>query len=825
MMRLSRSPTVELAGPRRKGAAVLIFALLMAGGVAPGSSPFLGLLVVFALLSAAGWAGWRVAGALIPRDGVLSRIVCAFTFAVAAITCGATLLGHFGQLRPGPFLLLEGVLFLASLCLPAAPRLVFEAVTRAPLRSAAGAERTLLLAATAALALRFGGSAFQAARDPRAFLAYDDLSYHLPAAAVWRQAGDLRMLKFEIGDPSPTFYPFNSELCSWALLAPLGDSDLLARRVQLPFALGSLIAAAAIARRLGLSRRGALLAALLYAGVDRVIPVLALGAGNDHAAAFFTLAALDGGLGLLRAPARGPAAYTGAALGLLVGTKYIGLFFAVTVLAALAAVAIVRLAAGSFAERSAARSEGAMGGRWKQPAEERPRQPVEQRSKQPGGERSRQAAEERLKKPADNVAHRVPLLQVVGLVVVLMAVCGGYAYARNLWTAGNPVFPVPVSLFGQPLWSGWGFTGLEWRRHRPEFRIDTLSFLTRRSDLFGPLFVWTMLPAALIAPMLALALRRARLAAVLALPVLLFLEFRYLMHDHRDMRYVLAAVALGAIAAAWLAEMAGEKMGEKMGAVLRAAALLGLVLTVAGRLHASGWRQAVLLALLLAGGALASGALASRGLASGALASPGLASGGLVSGGLAVGAEDLRRAGPDRLSAGAWPSSSAGGWLSSRGAWAALGLLGLVAAAAWRGGRLIDSSQARKLAGEPAAIVLDAATARDGARVAYVGSNQPYLYFGSRLQNDVQIVPTDADLADQYYFWGGSAHFPFGGGSAGRWRANLIARGVEYVVAARTPDEGPERAWMAADPMEFKPLYQDARAEIWRFQRPAAGGR
>jgi hypothetical protein len=763
---------LELAGPWRRGAAVLIFALLLAGGLASGSSRFLGVLVVFALLSAAGWAGWRVAGTLIPRDGQLSRVLCAVTFAVAAITCGATLLGHFGQLRPGPFLLLEGLLFLASLRLPAAPRLVFEALTPAPLRSTAGAERALLLAAVAALALRFGGSALQAARDPRAFLAYDDLSYHLPAAAVWRHAGDLRMLKFEIGDPSPTFYPFAGELCSWALLAPLGDSDLLARRVQLPFALGSLIAAAAVARRLGLGRRGALFAALLYAGVDRVFPVLALGAGNDHAAAFFTLAALDGGLGLLRAPARGPAAATGTALGLLIGTKYIGLFFAVTVLAVLAVVAIMRRVAGSLAERSEARSERLI------------------------AERSQQTAEEPSKKPADNGGPRVPLLPVVVLVGVLMAVCGGYAYARNAWTAGNPVFPVPVSLFGHPLWSGWDFTGLEWRRHRPEFRIDTFSFLTRRSDLFGPLFVWTMLPAALIAPMLALALRRARIAAVLALPVVLFLEFRYLMHDHRDMRYVLAAVALSAIAAAWLAEMAGEKIGE----ALRAAALLGLLLTVPGRLHATGWRQVLLLALLLAAGALVSGALASA-------------------------AENLRRAGADGRSAGAWPSSSAGGWWPSRRAWAALGLLGFIGAVAWRGGRLIDKSQANKLAGEPAAMVLDAAPARAGARVAYVGSNQPYLYFGSRLQNDVQIVPTDADLADQYYFWGGSAHFPFDGGSADRWRANLIARGIEYVVAARTPDEGPERAWMAADPMEFKPLYQDARAEIWRFQRPAAGGR
>src|SRR5262249_29140600 len=113
-------------------------------------------------------------------------------------------------------------------------------------------------------------------------------------------------------------------------------------RVQLPFALGSLIAVFALARRLGLRHASAWSATLLYATVDRAFPVLALGAGNDHAASFFTLAALDASWALWERPGKRTALYLGTSLGLLVGTKYLGVVFAATVLTFLAALLLSR---------------------------------------------------------------------------------------------------------------------------------------------------------------------------------------------------------------------------------------------------------------------------------------------------------------------------------------------------------------------------------------------------------------------------------------------------------------------------------------------------
>ncbi len=729
------------------------------GGLAAQPGRTVELLALVALLAAAGWAGGRAAGTLVPRAGLGSRLACAVTAAVAAVTCSATLLGHFGQLRLGPFLATLGCAFAGSLYLRPAPRRATNVACTTPAgsRSLARIERALLLAAAAALALRFGGSVVHVARDPGAFVTYDDMSYHLPVVAVWQRSGDLRTMKFETGDPSPTFYPFATELCSWALLAPLRDSDALARRVQLLFALGSLIALAAVSRQLGLSRRAALFAVLLYVTVDRAFPVLALGAGNDHASCFFTLAALDGGLLLLRRPGRGAAAYTGAALGLLIATKYIGLFFAATVLAAL----LILWATGRIGSRR--------GGDLRQDEGEKGE------SGESGVAGAGLAARRRFdpELPRRRPGSARALAWHLGILGVLMVLCGGYAYARNAWTSGNPVFPAPVVVWGHRLWAGWNGASLEWRRHLPEFRIDTLSFLTQRSDLFGPLFAWTMLPAALIAPALAMAQRQRRLAVVLALPIALFLEFRFLMHDHRDVRYILPALAIAGIAAAWVLTTADWRLG----AAARCAILVGILFAAASHLHANAVQQAILLPLLC------------------------------VLAGLAAAAADRYRAAAD---------DRAPTWRRGRlGIVVALGLPAIMGAA-WAGGRWIDRFQTVKLAAEPAAAALDAATRWRGARVAYVGSNEPYLFFGSRLQNDLQIVPTDGDLAAQYYFWGGSVHFPFDRPSSGQWRANLAARSIDFVVAARTPDEGPERSWMAASPRDFTVLYQSPRIEIWR---------
>jgi hypothetical protein len=544
--------------------------------------------------------------------------------------------------------------------------------------------------------------------------------------AVWHRFGDLRMIKFAIGDTSTTFYPVGGEVWSWVLLAPFRDSDVLTRWAQLPFAVASLAATAAIARRLGLSLRSALMAALLFAAIRRAFPVLAFTAGNDHSTGFFTLAAVDAVLALAAQPAAGVATYAGAALGLLLGTKYIGLLFAPTVLAVL-------LLAG-------------LGRRW-----------------------------------ASARGERLPVRTLAGLALLIAAtgaVAGGYTYLRNWVTAGNPIFPAPLSLFRHSIFPGWEGAGLPSRQQSPESQIDLWKFLLDRRDLLGALFPYTMLPAAFAAPLLALWRRRGewwRDVLVLLLPVAFFLEFLYLMADHRDMRYFLPGVALSAVAFAWLVEQAGPRAA----APIRALVLLVLTFHVARKLDFGGTVAAVVAVSLIILGWLAVRHGPQMGLRLVLVAT---------------------RPAPRR--------------------WLAGGAVAAVVLAALPLGAAVTKYQAEKLFQRPPALALERMVGPAGAAVAYVGLNKPYTFFGSRLQNDVRIVPRNGELESQYYQWGGTLEFPYEGDDYVRWRRRLDALDVGFVVVHRSPWEDPERDWMEGRPRAFRLEFFDTETEIWRVVSP-----
>lgn len=693
-----------------------IVTILVAGAVFPVEHRAFQSLVLFAMLAALAGTGQRTARWLVPDVGRLSRAVTGFTVAVAVASVPATWLGHFGQLRPGPFLLSVVAAYLLSQFL--ADRREGMGTTRllstAPLGEGSPVSRiesTLLLAASAALALVYAGVAWRLRVEPPG-MGPDDLSYHLSAVAVWQRFGDLRMIKFAVGDWSPSFYPVLPELSAWTLLAPFTDSDVLARWSQLPFALFSLVAVAAISRRLGLSRRSTAFAVILYGSLRRVL-VLSFTASNDHVTAFFTLAALDAALAAGRHPRPGRFAATGLALGLLLASKYIGLYNAATVLVVLAVSFVARPRNWNF-ERSA-----------------------------------------------------VALPGLAGLLAVVMLATGGYTYFRNAVTAGNPVYPAPVYLFGQEILQGEEETSVAVRRDSPEGAIDVPEFLTRRRDLFGSLFPFTLLPAALLAPLVAFWRRKVIAGMVLSLPAIFFLQFLYLMYDHRDVRYFLAGIALAAVALAWLLDRAGT-----WGSAVRSLLLLITTFLLMRRLEAPSYVENLLALGLILGAVLAPRArswLAGYGGA-------------------------IRR-----------------GWV----AWAA-GAAVLGAAVALGAG--IEVYQQEKLRKRPAALTLERAAGPSGARVAYVGLNAPYLFFGGRLQNDVRIVPLTRNLAAEHYRWGGPVERPFTEGPYRRWRKNLVDLNVRYVVVIRSSWEDPERRWMVRRRDRFQRIYRDWETEIWRVR-------
>jgi hypothetical protein len=690
----------------------LIAAILLAGAALPASPRAFQVVVLAAMLAALWEAGSRLARWLAPDLPWDSHAVAAFSLAAGIAVVPATWMGQLGWLRPAAFLVWTAAAFLLSHLLPG-PDIRTEPFS-APESKGLRADTALLIMAALAVALVGLYDLWRLRWAPAGPHGFDDVSYHLSAVATWIRHGDTRMIRFSMGDPSTPFYPVLGEMASWVLIAPFRDSDVAARWTQLFFALFSFLAVASIGRRLGLSRRSAAFAAICYAGIYHVFPVLSVSAGNDQSTSFFTLAGLDAGLGLARRLRPGLAVVTGIALGLLLATKYIGVLFVPPVLAVIAAAV------------------------W-----------IERRRREP--------------------AERPRALSLAGTALALvlaMAAGGGYTYLRNAVTTGNPIFPAPVSVLGVEILPGWGGISTAERAAAPEFRIDIWEFLTRRSKLFGSYFPFTLLPAALLAPLLALWRRRWTAVLTFSLATVFFLEFVDLMADHRDIRYFLPAVALAAVAFAWLLEEIGPR------AIPMRDVLLAWITLQASR-HIG---QSAVVNLV----------------------------GGLVVVGMGVWLERMWRRGGGRIPA-----------FHPRMRWAVAGAV-LIAAVPL--GWMVGSYQVKKFSNPSMAgpLALERLVGHRGARVAYAGYNQPYFFFGSRFQNDLQIVPRNRMLDAQYYHWGMELADPYVEGTYRRWRESLLARGIEYVVIVRGPWEEPEGRWVSRRTEDFALAWAGPREEIWR---------
>ncbi len=161
--------------------------------------------------------------------------------------------------------------------------------------------------------------------------------------------------------------------------------------------------------------------------------------------------------------------------------------------------------------------------------------------------------------------------------------------------------------------------------------------------------------------------------------------------------------------------------------------------------------------------------------------------------------------------------------------WLPLALRRPPRSSSWRAlplGAAVETYQATKLFQRPDALALERLAGPGGAVVAYAGLNKPYTFFGSRLQNDVRIVPRQGDLEDQYYEWGGTTDFPYAGDDYVRWRRRVDALGVDFVVVHRSPWEDPEREWMIERPGAFRLERVDPVTEICESspQRINGGG-
>jgi hypothetical protein len=697
----------------------LILGILIAGAILP-ATPRAFQVLVFAAMSYALWqTGARLCLWLVPDWEPLNRAVAAFALAVGIAIVPATWMGHFGVLRPALFLAWTAAVYLSSRFLPAGPAVPEERERPVqPARLARG-EHALLLGAALAITLVGLGEIHAWRYEPP--LDFDDLSYHLSTVATWIRHGDLRMIRFSMGDPSTPFYPLASEMTSWILIAPFRDSDVAARWTELLFAVFSFLATAAVARRLGLPLRGAAFAALVYAGIHEIFPVRAMTAGNDHTLSFFTLAALDASLAFARRPRARTAVVAGSALGLVLATKYVGVLFAPVLLAVLLLL--------RFAERR------------------------------------------RSDEMTPSASQR--WLPAMGVLLACAFVAAGYTYLRNWVTAGNPIFPAPVRILGAQIFPGWGGILTSERASLPESQIVVWRFLTRSPDFFGFYFPFTLLPAAVLAPLAALARRRWRHLLVFLLPTVFFLEFLYLMPVHQGNRYFLPGIALAAVAFAWLVSRPNPQAF-----LLRATMLLWISWQTIWQCEWATPEKIVTLVAALAGGALL---------------------------------ELLWLLWRKRRARA--PAAASGPRLEL---WKPIAVAVVLAVAALTLGKVVATYQDVKLEHRPGALALERLAGPRGSRIAYTGLNAPYLFFGSHLQNQVEIVPRTPDLESRTYRWGGPLATPYAVKRYQRWRTNLERLGIDFVVVQRTPWEDPERRWMVRRPDEFRLEYADPDTEIWR---------
>jgi hypothetical protein len=322
------------------------------------------VLIAFLALHAvilATWWRW-----LTPRSAGLTdaeRLMCAAVLGFAQIISVSLILGWFGVLAARPLVLLVAAGSVVLLLIPlrstdanprpdAGPRPASEPSAQRPagrqadrqrrgrpaderVRSAAapGIARAnlvliaillptlVLVAVRGVLAPNFG---------------WDGLRYHLPMTAFMAQTGGF---DYPSGhNPVIAAYPKEAEIWVHWMFAFLGDDRWLGL-AQLPFLVLAMLAIYAAARRLGATGAAATTGALLFACAPLVMSQVTVGY-NDVFLTAVLLVAVAVVLAARQSSAPALPLSFGAALGLLMGTKFPAVLFVAVLYAAFACVAL-----------------------------------------------------------------------------------------------------------------------------------------------------------------------------------------------------------------------------------------------------------------------------------------------------------------------------------------------------------------------------------------------------------------------------------------------------------------------------------------------------
>jgi hypothetical protein len=226
---------------------------------------------------------------------------------------------------------------------------------------------------------------------------HDPLTYQLYFPGQWLASGRLDIVATPFGDNSRAYEPSGASLYYLWLMLPL-RSDLFAQMGQVPFFILSLLSLAGISERLGVKSPWKYLPAVFFMCTP-IVWNQAGSAENDLAMTSAFLALLYFTLGIKDRTDSNEDIPAALALGMLIGTKYLG----ITMLAGLLPVILYGLA---LLYRSG----------------------------------------------------RAGFSKVI-LWLVLIFLTGGFWYLRNLAVTGNPLYPLEINLFGKVIFAGAYSTG------------------------------------------------------------------------------------------------------------------------------------------------------------------------------------------------------------------------------------------------------------------------------------------------------------------------------------------------------------------------------
>jgi hypothetical protein len=472
----------------------------------------LALVILQTLIGLAWWRWLRRAAQLTAGE----RLLCTLVLSLAQVVGVSLLLGWVGALSPLPLI---GAVMAVSAALACFPGHAVERGHRVAMRPVA-APATLALAALLVVTLALTVSRGVLSPDP----GWDGLKYHLPITALMRQTHGLDLPPAR--NSAIASYPRSGEIWAHWLLAVGGDDRWLSLQ-QLPFLPLAMLAVWCAARRLGSSPAAAGMAALFFPFAPVVLAQVTT-AYTDVLLASLVLAAVALVLAARDAPSIPVGLALGAALGLLIGTKFTGVALAALLFGALALAVL------------------------------------------PGGDR-----------------RRWRVLMLVGGLALLL---GGDAYLRNWRQHGNPVFPFRTSVLGRELPGPKGadnvYGAAETRDEPPLHRLLqswSAVGITSHSGLYGGFgLAWPFLAVVgLVSLGLAARERDRRRLLVYGLGAVLFvatpLNFR--------VRFVLSLLGFGGLALAHVLDRATPRWRAALIGAVLAVASIGAA--QAGRVH---WR-------------------------------------------------------------------------------------------------------------------------------------------------------------------------------------------------------------------------------------------